>query len=308
MFGGYYHPTDSALGDTWAYVPSTDTWVRKADGPGARQAHMAVWNSKDNLMIVFGGRSLTYGQYGWWTDTWVYDPERDQWHQKANMPSPLAQASAVWDPLHNIVIVFGGETVKDNNTVHGGETWIYDPTLDKWTVLNMEIQPSPRNWLQAAHVWDALNNQMILFGGNAATGYLNDLWTFRVSHSASIDLTPSSGFAAATVVGSGFSTNSKVTITWDGTNIPTVPSPLITDANGNFTALISVPTQNALGSHTVKAADEAGIEASATFTVIDITGPAEETEDFQLIVNVFTSATSILALCLSTIALFKKKT
>lgn len=190
MFGGYDHSTDSALGDTWAYVPSTDTWVRKADGPGARHAHMAVWNSRDNTMIVFGGRSLTYGEYGWWTDTWIYDPGKDQWYQKADIPSPLAQASAVWDPLHNVVIVFGGETAQDSSNVPAGETWIYDPALDKWIVLDTETQPPARNWLQAVHVWDSLNNQMILFGGNAATGYLNDLWTLRISLSAIVDIDP----------------------------------------------------------------------------------------------------------------------
>jgi len=88
-----------------------------------------------------------------------------------------------------------------------------------------------------------------------------------------LTLTPSSGFAATTVVGSGFSPNSTVSVTWDGTQIPTVPSPLITDANGNFTAIISVPTQNATGAHTVKAIDVLGIKANATFTVVDMTGP-----------------------------------
>jgi len=178
MFGGYHHPTDSALGDTWAYVPLTDTWVRKTDGPGARLSHMAVWNSKDNVMIVFGGRSLTYGQYGSWNDTWVYDPQMDQWFQKANMPSPLANACAVWDPIHNVVIVFGGEL---QTPAPAGETWIYDPASDKWEVLDIEARPSPRDWLQAIHVWDSINNQLILFGGNAGAYYLNDLWIFKIA-------------------------------------------------------------------------------------------------------------------------------
>jgi hypothetical protein len=56
-------------------------------------------------------------------------------------------------------------------------------------------------------------------------------------------LTPDTGFASTTIVGSEFSPNSEITITWDGIPIPTVPSPLITDSDGSFTAIISVPTQ-----------------------------------------------------------------
>ena len=86
-------------------------------------------------------------------------------------------------------------------------------------------------------------------------------------------LAPDTGFAATTIEGGGFAANSKITITWDGTPIPTVPSPLITDENGNFTAIISVPTQTEPGAHTVRATDEEGFWAEATFTVLDMTGP-----------------------------------
>ena len=85
-------------------------------------------------------------------------------------------------------------------------------------------------------------------------------------------LTPSSGFASTTLAGSGFTNNSEVTITWDGTAIPTIPNAVIADTNGNFSALISVPTQNVPGIHTVNATDGTGNWATATFVVIDMTG------------------------------------
>jgi hypothetical protein len=88
-----------------------------------------------------------------------------------------------------------------------------------------------------------------------------------------IVLTPYTGFASTTVIGSGFSNESRVTITWDGTTIPSVPSPITTDATGGFAALISIPTQTVPGAHTVNATDEAGNWATATYTVVDMTGP-----------------------------------
>lgn len=169
---------------------------------------------------------------------------------------------------------------------------------------------------------------------------------FRYNH-LGLRLIPSTGFAAATAVGTGFSSNSKITISWDGTSIPTVPSPLTTDANGNFTAIITVLTQTTPGPHTVNATDESGNWATVTFTVVDMTGPQGPKGDkgdtgaqgpqglqgptgsqgpqgiqgpqgpqgspgvtsgeLQFLVNGLTIAASIIAICLATIALFIKK-
>jgi len=136
--------------------------------------------------------------------------------------------------------------------------------------------------------------------------YFDDVKVF--TGGAHIVLMPSTGFAATTVVGSGFSTNSKITIVWDGTVIPTVPSPLTIDANGTFTAIISVLTQNSPGPHTVNATDESGNWATATFNVVDMTGPPGVTStELQFLVNGLTMAVSFIALCLAAIALFRKK-
>ena len=89
----------------------------------------------------------------------------------------------------------------------------------------------------------------------------------------SLSLSPRSGFSCTTLVGSGFAPNSKVSISWDGNALPTVPSPLTTDSYGNFTATISVPTQSEPGSHIVNATDELTDWASETFTVTNMVGP-----------------------------------
>ena len=108
--------------------------------------------------------------------------------------------------------------------------------------------------------------------------YVRDLgetkwYGFSIKGFADITLTPATGFAATTVSGLGFAPNSAITITWDGTPIPTVPSPLMTDVNGTFTAIISVLTPLDPGDHIVTATDALGNSAEATFTVVDMTGP-----------------------------------
>jgi hypothetical protein len=102
-----------------------------------------------------------------------------------------------------------------------------------------------------------------------------------------ITLTPTSGFAALTVSGSGFF-GGTVTIYWDDVQIPTVPMVVIADPSGNFTAIISVPTQTRPGDHNVTATSMQTVATggqtgapsiitvtytgSAIFKVIDMTG------------------------------------
>jgi prenyltransferase beta subunit len=103
----------------------------------------------------------------------------------------------------------------------------------------------------------------------AAVSGLRLLYPF----SPHLSLTPNAGIAATTLVGSGFASNSAVTVTWDTTTIPTLPSRVLTDQYGNFTAIVTVPTQNSPGFHTIEATDELGGRANGTFAVIDMRGP-----------------------------------
>jgi hypothetical protein len=103
---------------------------------------------------------------------------------------------------------------------------------------------------------------------NSVTVYFDDVKIFSVFDlDPKLELVPAEGIAATTLVGSGFAPNSKISVTWDDIPIPTVPSPLITDGYGNFTAIISVLNQTTSGVYTVKAVDEIETEANASFTV-----------------------------------------
>jgi hypothetical protein len=95
---------------------------------------------------------------------------------------------------------------------------------------------------------------------------------------ASLTLTPEVGFAALTVYGSGFYSNSLITIYWDKEAVPTVPLNVYATEKGEFTAIISVPIQDVPGFHTVtasgiSAAGAGTTSASARFEVLDMTGP-----------------------------------
>lgn len=176
---------------------------------------------------------------------------------------------------------------KDEDSV---ERLTFDP-------MNLQSSFSPQN---------ADGTYEIVYASNNSGNW--DIWKMEApSSECTLSLEPNTGFASTTVVGSGFSSNSRMTITWDDMEIPPVPNPLITNSDGDFIAIISVPTQNDVGSHIVKATDESGNSANATFTVVEMTVSQRENRELSLLVDAFTIAVSIIAISLATIALLKKK-
>ena len=90
-----------------------------------------------------------------------------------------------------------------------------------------------------------------------------------------ITLTPDSGFAT-TIQGSGFQANLDITIKCNNETVITMPTAIKTDANGNFTAMFTLPNSTA-ATYLITATDEYENVAEANFTVPDLTGPTGQT-------------------------------
>lgn len=97
----------------------------------------------------------------------------------------------------------------------------------------------------------------------------------RVWGKSIITLSPTSGFSTVTIEGINFFSGYEIKIYWDEEPVPTVPTYVYGDQDGRFTAIISIPTPDSPGIHTVMAVDEY-YAASATFWVVDMTGPTGE--------------------------------
>ena len=91
--------------------------------------------------------------------------------------------------------------------------------------------------------------------------------------SPSLTLSPPQGFAMTMISGVGFSPYQTVSIAYDNVVQPTIPMEINTNSTGCFTAIISIPNELAVGTHTVTATDSQGYSASATFTVVNMQGP-----------------------------------
>jgi hypothetical protein len=88
-----------------------------------------------------------------------------------------------------------------------------------------------------------------------------------------LTLSPPEGFAMTMITGTGFAGSKTASIAYDGVVQSTIPAVVKTDSQGSFTAIISIPDELAIGTHTITATDQRGYSASSTFTVVDMKGP-----------------------------------
>lgn len=82
-----------------------------------------------------------------------------------------------------------------------------------------------------------------------------------------ITLSSSSGtpLSSLLITGQGFDPSSTITLTWSGSPLNTVPTPVVSNAAGAFEAIITTPLDVA-GAHVVEARDPSGNLASNTYT------------------------------------------
>lgn len=150
--------------------------------PPARSQHSAVWDPVQGRMLVFGGSGA--GRLG---DLWAYAPATDSWTEivpSGSSPPTLVGHTAVWDSLHEQVLVYGG---------YGGGTtrlWSYRPSTNEWSPLAPDGPAPPARGFHSA-VWDPDRAQMLVFAGiGPSFDPLNDLWAYRPASDTWVRLSP----------------------------------------------------------------------------------------------------------------------
>ena len=159
--------------------------------PVARYNHSAVYDAGTDTMIVFGGRVTT--SCTTLNDTWILEDASDlsgtpAWTQLAptgSLPPARQDHSAVYDPVGNRMIIFGG----DQSAGCGGASLLNDV----WVLSNANGQGGTPAWThltptgglpsaraEQSAVYDTGGNRLILFGGNPNVGScfntVSDVW------------------------------------------------------------------------------------------------------------------------------------
>jgi PKD repeat protein len=100
---------NAALGDTWIYRLSTNTWTRMlpAQSPPAREQHQMAYDPLHGVTVLFGGHNgATY-----YNDVWVYDAAANTWTQ---VPTPAVNPGGrylgafVYDPGIGEFVLYAG--------------------------------------------------------------------------------------------------------------------------------------------------------------------------------------------------------
>lgn len=166
--------------DLWVYRPGTNAWSRvipRGVAPPARTFHSAVWDQRRDRMVVFAGLGAGFGPRN---DLWAYGPATNAWVPLLTfrpVPLPLFYHAAVWDPVGDQLLAFGGADPLTGEYID--ELWRYSPESGAWAELRTQgDKPPPR--LSHTSVWDALGGQMLVYGGGCGAGcFRDDIWSFQ---------------------------------------------------------------------------------------------------------------------------------
>jgi hypothetical protein len=169
----------------------------------------SIYDPTTNRMVVFGGQDANgIAQSNLWllTAAGAVGFEPGQWTDLlipfSNSPPPARYAhSAVYDQTNNRMIVFGG-CVDPACLLPLNDTWVLtnangNTGTPVWTQLFPGgTAPGPRGFHEA--VYDAVNNRMIVFGGENPNQSLTDVWALTNANGMSgspawIQLTPTGG-------------------------------------------------------------------------------------------------------------------
>jgi hypothetical protein len=190
VFGGDY-TSDACFNDSWVLTNAngnggTSAWMQlqpQGTAPGTRAGHSAVYDPNTNTLIIFGGTDCEANLYN---DVWVLSdanglagtPAWTQLLPSGNVPAARQQHSAVYDPTHNRMIVFGGS---EANGAVSNDVWVLSNANGSGGAPSWS-QVSPAGALptaRAAHtgVYDPASNRMTIFGGqDASSSILSDVW------------------------------------------------------------------------------------------------------------------------------------
>jgi hypothetical protein len=166
--------------EKWRSLPGGDKH------PLGRSDHAAVFDARENRMIIYGGWDKEAKSY--LGDTWAYYfpslvDTLGHWRQiktKKSYPPKRRHAVGAYDAGRNWFIICGGYGEEG----YLNDVWAFDLTQDVW--INVTPGPQPRFDHQA--VYDPQSQRLIIWGGDARLkNKFHDLWELQINPGVSVE-------------------------------------------------------------------------------------------------------------------------
>ena len=183
VFGGqYFDGSNHYFNDVWALsLAGSPAWSELSPAgspPSERRGHTAIYDPVRDRMVVFGG----FNGIGFPNDAWALSlagsPAWTSLTPAGNPPSAREKHAAIYDPVRDRMVVFGGRDASLRNDV-----WALSLAGNPvWSELSPAGSPPSGRYRHTA-IYDPVRDRMTVFGGRDTSGLRNDSWALSLAGS-----------------------------------------------------------------------------------------------------------------------------
>jgi hypothetical protein len=143
----------------------------------ARDAHTAIYDPVRERMLVFGGWNAATHFNDVWALSLAGTPVWTELTPSGTPPSARRFQSAIYDPVRDRMLVFGGFT----GEVYLNDVWALSLAgTPAWTELTPSGTPPHTRYRQSA-IYDPVRDRMVVFAGWWSGTNFNDVWELSLA-------------------------------------------------------------------------------------------------------------------------------